>query len=180
LFLYRVISTKDIKFNETRKYSDKNKPIEALEAKEIIQVIEILSLDLYSKKDLFLEDYELSIDTLIDTIIVQDEIALLTITYNITSRYRPIRPIDIPIIQLLSPEVIPELEQETTNDILAFDLIILTHESISSNKRAEEHPITPIARGTTEPPAKNKTPKLLKELETDLNPESTNPSNNKQ
>jgi hypothetical protein len=37
-----------------------------------------------------------------------------------------------------------------------------------------------MARGTTEPPAKNKTPKLLKELETDLNPESINPSNNKQ
>jgi hypothetical protein len=37
-----------------------------------------------------------------------------------------------------------------------------------------------MARGTTKPPAKKKTPKLLKELETDLNPESTNPSNNKQ
>jgi hypothetical protein len=61
-----------------------------------------------------------------------------------------------------------------------FDLIILTHESISSNKRAKEHPIIPIARSTTKPPAKKKTLKLLKELETDLNPESTNPSNNKQ
>jgi hypothetical protein len=37
-----------------------------------------------------------------------------------------------------------------------------------------------MAGGTTKPPAKNKTPKLLKELETNLNPESTNPSNNKQ
>jgi hypothetical protein len=37
-----------------------------------------------------------------------------------------------------------------------------------------------MARGTTEPPTKKKTPKLLKELETDLNPESTNPSSNKQ
>jgi hypothetical protein len=95
-----------------------------------------------------------------------------------TSRYCPIRPIDTPIIQLLSPEVILELEQETTNNIPVFDLIILTHESISSNKRAEEHLIIPIARGTTEPPAKKKTPKLLKELETDLNPESINPSSN--
>jgi hypothetical protein len=97
-----------------------------------------------------------------------------------TSRYRPIRPIDVPIIQLLSPEVIPELKQETTNDILVFDLIILTHESISNDRRAEEHPTIPIARGTTESLAKKKTLKLLKELETDFNPESTNPSNNKQ
>jgi hypothetical protein len=37
-----------------------------------------------------------------------------------------------------------------------------------------------MARGTTESFAKKKTLKLLKELETDLNPESTNPSNNKQ
>jgi hypothetical protein len=96
------------------------------------------------------------------------------------SRYRPIRPINIPIIQLLSPEITLELKQETTNDILVFDLIILIHESISNNKRAEKHPIIPMAGGTTEPPAKNKTPKLFKELETDLNLESTNPSNNKQ
>jgi hypothetical protein len=95
------------------------------------------------------------------------------------SRYCPIRPIDILIIQLLSPEVIPELEQETTNNILVFDLIILIYKSISNNRRAEEHLITLIAGGTTEPPAKNKTPKLLKELETNLNPESTNPSSNK-
>jgi hypothetical protein len=97
----------------------------------------------------------------------------------VISRYRPIRPIDAPIIQLLSPEVTQEPEQETTNDIPVFDLIILTYESISSDKRAEEHPIILIAGGITEPPAKNKTPKLFKELETDLNPESTNPSNNK-
>jgi hypothetical protein len=180
LFLYRVILTKDIKFDETRRYSDKNEPIETPEAEEIIRVIEILSLDLYSEEDLVLEDYELSIDALADIIIIQDEIALLIITHNITSRYRPIRPIDIPIIQLLSPEIILELEQETTNDILVFDLIILIYKSISNNGKAEEHPITLIARGTTEPPAKNKTPKLLKELETDFNPESINPSNNKQ
>jgi hypothetical protein len=37
-----------------------------------------------------------------------------------------------------------------------------------------------MAGSTTEPPTKNKTPKLLKELETNLNPESTNPSSNKQ
>jgi hypothetical protein len=36
-----------------------------------------------------------------------------------------------------------------------------------------------MAGGTTEPPAKKKTPKLFKELETDFNPESTNPSSNK-
>jgi hypothetical protein len=96
------------------------------------------------------------------------------------SRYRPIRPIDIPIIQLLSPEIILELEQETTNNTPAFDLITLTHESISSNRRAEKHPIIPIARGTTEPPTKKKTLKLFKELETDLNPESINPSSDKQ
>jgi hypothetical protein len=36
-----------------------------------------------------------------------------------------------------------------------------------------------MAGGTTEPPAKKKTLKLLKELETNLNPESTNPSSNK-
>jgi hypothetical protein len=95
-------------------------------------------------------------------------------------RYRPIRPIDAPIIQLLSPEVILELKQETTNDIPVFDLITLTYESINSNRRAEEHLIIPIARSTTKPPAKKKTPKLLKELETDLNPESINPSSNKQ
>jgi hypothetical protein len=81
---------------------------------------------------------------------------------------------------LLSPEVIPELEQETTNDTPVFDLIILIYKSISNNRRAEEHPIILIAGGTTEPPAKKKTPKLLKELETDLNPESTNPSSDKQ
>jgi hypothetical protein len=97
-----------------------------------------------------------------------------------TSRYRPIRPIDIPIIQLLSLEVIPEPEQETTNNIPAFDLIILIYESISCNRRTKEYPIIPIAGSTTKPPAKKKTPKLLKELETDLNPESTNSSSNKQ
>jgi hypothetical protein len=98
----------------------------------------------------------------------------------VTSRYRPIRPIDAPITQLLSPEVIPEPEQETTNNILVFDLIILTHESINNNRRAEEYLIILITRGTTKPPAKNKTLKLLKELETDLNPEFINPSSNKQ
>jgi hypothetical protein len=95
------------------------------------------------------------------------------------SRYRPIKPIDIPIIQLLSPEVIPEPKQETTNDTLVFDLITLIYKSINSDGRAEEHPIILIAGGTTDPPAKKKTPKLLKELETDLNPESINPSSNK-
>jgi hypothetical protein len=100
--------------------------------------------------------------------------------HNITSRYRPIRPIDIPTIQLLSPEVILEPEQETTNNTLAFDLITLIYESINSDRRAKEHPITLIARGTTKPPAKKKTPKLLKELETDFNLESTNPSSDKQ
>jgi hypothetical protein len=97
----------------------------------------------------------------------------------VTSRYRPIRPIDVPIIQLLSPEVIPEPEQETTNNTPVFDLIILIHKSISSDGRTEEHPIIPIARSITEPLAKKKTLKLLKELETDLNPESTNPSSDK-
>jgi hypothetical protein len=71
---------------------------EILETKEIIRVIKILSLDLYNKKNLVLEDYEFSIDTQIDIIIVQDEIILLTIIYNIISRYRPIKTIDIPII----------------------------------------------------------------------------------
>jgi hypothetical protein len=68
-----------------------------LEAEKVIQVIEILSLDLYSKKDLVLEDYKFFIDALGDTIIIQDEIALPT-THNVTSRYRPIRPIDALII----------------------------------------------------------------------------------
>jgi hypothetical protein len=154
--------------------------MEALEAEEVVRVIKILSLDLRNEKDLVLEEYELSIDALADIIIVQDEIALPTITYNITSRYRPIRPIDIPIIQLLSPEVTLELEQETTNNILVFDLITLIYKSISSDRRAEEHPTILITGGTTEPPAKKKTPKLLKELETDLNPESINSSSNKQ
>jgi hypothetical protein len=97
--------------------------MEILETKEVVRVIEILSLDLYNEKDLVLEDYKLSIDILADIIIVQNKIALLTITHNMISRYRPIRPIDVLIIQLLSPEVIPELEQETTNNILVFDLI---------------------------------------------------------
>jgi hypothetical protein len=37
-----------------------------------------------------------------------------------------------------------------------------------------------MAGGITKPLAKKKTPKLLKELETDFNPESINPSSNKQ
>jgi hypothetical protein len=98
LFLYWVISTRDIKFDKTRRYLDKDESIEILETKEVIRVIEILSLDLYSEEDLVLEDYEFSIDILADTIIVQDEIALPTTTYDITSKYRPIRPIDILII----------------------------------------------------------------------------------
>jgi hypothetical protein len=81
---------------------------------------------------------------------------------------------------LLSPEIIPEPKQETTNNILVFDLIILIYESISSNRRAEEYFIIFITGGTTEPFAKKKTPKLLKELETDFNPESINPSSDKQ
>jgi hypothetical protein len=98
LSLYRVISTRDIKFDKTRRYSDKNKPIKAPETKEVIRVIEILSLDLRNEKDSILEDYKLSIDILADIIIVQDKITLLTITHNITLRYRSIRPIDILII----------------------------------------------------------------------------------
>jgi hypothetical protein len=100
--------------------------------------------------------------------------------HNITSRYCLIRPIDVPIIQLLSPEVILEPEQETTNNILVFDLITLIYKSINNNRRAKKYLIIPIARSITKPPAKKKTLKLLKELETDLNPESTNPSSNKQ
>jgi hypothetical protein len=96
-----------------------------------------------------------------------------------TSRYRPIRPIDIPIIQLLSPEVTPELEQETTNNTPVFDLIIPIHKSISNNRKAKKYPIILITGGTTKPPAKKKTLKLLKELETDLNLESINPSSDK-
>jgi hypothetical protein len=160
LSLYRVISTKDIKFNKTRRYSDKNKPIKILETKEIIRVIEILFLDLRSEKDLVLEDYKLSIDALADIIIIQDETAPPIIIYNIISRYRPIRTINALIIQLLSPEVILELEQETTNNIFVFDLITLTYKSINSDKRAEEHPITPMAGGITEPPAKKKNAEL--------------------
>ena len=74
-------------------------------------------------------------------------------------RYCPIRPIDVPIIQLLSPEVIPELEQETTNNIPVFDLITPIYESISNDRRAEEHLTILITRGTTEPPAKKKNTK---------------------
>jgi hypothetical protein len=70
LFLYRVISTRDIKFDETRRYSDKDETIETPETKKIIQVIKILSLDLYSEKDLVLEDYEFPINVLVDIIIV--------------------------------------------------------------------------------------------------------------
>jgi hypothetical protein len=97
LFLYRVISTRDIKFDETRRYLDKDEPIKTLETEKIIRVIKILSLDLRNKKDLVLEEYELSIDALADTIIVQDKTAPPTITHNMISRYYPIRPIDIPI-----------------------------------------------------------------------------------
>jgi hypothetical protein len=149
LFLYQVILTRDIKFDKTRKYSNKNKPIKMLETKEIIRVIEILSLDLRNEKDLILENYEFSIDILADTIIIQDEITLLIITHNIISRYRSIKPIDIPIIQLLFPEIIPELEQETTNNIPTFDLIILTYESINNDRKAKEYLIILITRGTT-------------------------------
>jgi hypothetical protein len=177
--LHRVISTRDVKFDETRRYSDKDEPMEAPEAEEVVRVIEIPSLDLRSEEDSVLEEYELSIDAPADTIVVQDETAPPTTTHNVTSRYRPIRPIDVPTTQLPSPEVTPEPEQETTNDTPAFDLTTPTHESISGDGRAEEHPTTPMAGGTTEPPAKKKTPKLLKELETDLNPESTNPSSDK-
>jgi hypothetical protein len=70
LSLYQVISTRDVKFDETRRYSDKDELIEALEAKEVVRVIKIPFLDLRNKKDLVLEDYELSINTLADTIIV--------------------------------------------------------------------------------------------------------------
>jgi hypothetical protein len=61
-------------------------------------VIEILFLDSYNEKDLVLEDYKFSIDALADTIIIQNEITLPTLIHNITSRYQPIRLIDIPII----------------------------------------------------------------------------------
>jgi hypothetical protein len=98
LFLYRVILTRDIKFDKTKRYSDKDEPIEALEAEEVVQVIKIPSLDLYSEEDSVLEDYELSINAPVDIIIVQDKTAPLTTTYNITLRYRPIRIINILII----------------------------------------------------------------------------------
>jgi hypothetical protein len=98
LSLYWVISTRDIKFDKTRKYSDKNESIEALETEEIIRVIEIPSLDLHSEEDSILEDYKLSIDAPADIIIVQDEITPPTIAYYMTSRYYPIRTIDVPII----------------------------------------------------------------------------------
>jgi hypothetical protein len=72
--------------------------METLEVEEVVQVIKILFLDLYNEKDLVLEDYELSINALVDIIIIQDKIILPTITHNITSRYCPIRTINIPII----------------------------------------------------------------------------------
>jgi hypothetical protein len=95
-------------------------------------------------------------------------------------RYCSIRLIDTPIILLLFPEVILEPEQETTNNIPVFDLIIPTHKSINSNRKTKKHPTILMVRSTTKPLAKKKTPNLLKELETDFNPESTNPSSNKQ
>jgi hypothetical protein len=66
------------------------------------------------------------------------------------------------------------------NNILVFDLIILIYKSINSDKRTKKHLIIFITRSTTELPALKKTLNLFKELETDLNPESINPSNNKQ
>jgi hypothetical protein len=98
LFLYRVILTRNIKFDKTRKYLDKDELIEAPEAKEIVRVIEILSLNLYNKMNLVLEGYKLSIDILTDIIIVHDKIILSISTNNIISRYCPIRPIDALII----------------------------------------------------------------------------------
>jgi hypothetical protein len=71
-------------------------------------MIKILFLDLCNEKDLVLENYKLSLDTPGDIIIIQDEIVLFTTMHNVMSRYRPIRPIDILIIQLLSPEIILE------------------------------------------------------------------------
>jgi hypothetical protein len=71
-------------------------------------------------------------------------------------RYYPIRLIDVLITQLLIPEVILELEQETTNNIPVFDLIILIHESISSDRRAKKHPTILITRSITEPATKKK------------------------
>jgi hypothetical protein len=53
-----------------KKYSDKNEPIETLEAEEVVRVIKILSLDLRNEKDLVLEDYKFSIDSLVDIIII--------------------------------------------------------------------------------------------------------------
>jgi hypothetical protein len=69
-----------------------------LEAEEIIRVIKILFLDLYSEKDSVLKNYKFSINTPGNTIIVQDEIALPITTYNMILRYCPIRLIDILII----------------------------------------------------------------------------------
>jgi hypothetical protein len=73
-----------------------------------------------------------------------------------TSRYRPIKPIDALIIQLLSPEVIPEPEQKATNNILllAINSIIPTYELKSSDRRTEEYPKTPIAGVITKSPSK--------------------------
>jgi hypothetical protein len=44
--------------------------MEILETKKIVRVIKIPFLDLYNKKDLVLEDYKLSLDALVDIIIV--------------------------------------------------------------------------------------------------------------
>jgi hypothetical protein len=98
LFLYRVISTRDIKFDETRRYSDKDEFIEIPEAKEVVRVIKILSLDLRNEKNSVLEEYKFSINAPINIIVVQDKTALPIITHNIMLRYRPIRPIDVLII----------------------------------------------------------------------------------
>jgi hypothetical protein len=44
--------------------------METLEAEDVIQVIEILFPDLYNEKDLVLKDYKLSINILVDIIII--------------------------------------------------------------------------------------------------------------
>jgi hypothetical protein len=114
--IHRVISTRDVTFDESRRYSIADEAALEAEVVEIVKLIELPSLNSSVEEEFTLEDYEYSIDESGDTIAVGDsEIPsdVLPSTIQIRKRnrprHRPAKPLEKEP-QLLSPEPTPEPE----------------------------------------------------------------------
>lgn len=108
--LSRVISTRDVKFDETKRYSKSDEEEES-EITELVSLIELPTYGQIEEEDYTLEDYEVTIDEPGDTIIVGDSNSASTSKDTPlqpeNQRYRPIPTVPT---QQITPEMTPERE----------------------------------------------------------------------